>query len=306
MLLGLQDTKVTATSLADPSKSATLLLRVHPLVIVTINPAAATLYSSQRMRFTAALSGTSDTRVRWALSGPGILLGDGTYQAPASISRRETAAITATSISEPDKSATASVELNPVTVSMNPASVEMYPSQKMRFSAAVNGTTNNAARWSLSGPGGLSPEGLYTAPSSVPNDQVASITATSVADPSQSATAVVNLKHYSVVDPSQSATAVVNLKHYNLARTGALTWVGILEKNATVTIDDAGASRGLLQGVMFPGVPILIVLDNSKEFSVVDAPGPSNGWKRVTIRSNRGHGTKLRIAWSVVSGGGMP
>jgi hypothetical protein len=287
MLTTEQEAKVTATSAADSSKSATVSLKVQPPVLLLISPATVTMFTTQRMRFTVSLSGSSDTRVRLTLAGPGNLLADGTYEAPASIPKRETAVITATSVSNPDKSATARVELNPVIISINPASVEMRASQQMRFGAEVTGTTNTALRWSLLGSGALSANGLYIAPASIPSDQNARVTATSVAD------------------PSQSATAFITLMHSNFARTGVLTWVGSLEKNATVTIDDAGASRGSVQGT-FPGLPIQIALDNPKEFSVMDAPGPSNGWKRITIRSNRGHGTTVRIAWFVISGGGMP
>jgi hypothetical protein len=81
-----------------------------------------------------------------------------------------------------------------VTVSVTPPSVSLGPSQTQQFSAAVGGTGNTAVNWSISPSiGGISSSGLYTAPSSISSSQQVTVKATSQADPTKSAGALVTL-----------------------------------------------------------------------------------------------------------------
>jgi hypothetical protein len=81
-----------------------------------------------------------------------------------------------------------------VSVAVNPASANLGPSQVQQFSASVTGTANSGVNWSISpGVGAVSAMGLYAAPLSISSAQTVTVTATSVADPARSASAVVNL-----------------------------------------------------------------------------------------------------------------
>jgi hypothetical protein len=274
--------QVTAISSADPTKSATAVLRLQPVVAVTLGPGNHILWAGQRERFTASISGSSNTAVRWTVSGPGSVSPEGVYQAPGTINSEETARITATSDADPSKSASVSVTLRPLTVTISPANAEVWASQTRRFSASVIGASNSGIRWTLSGRGSLSQDGVYTAPPMILADQNARITATSI------------------VDPSRFAMATVTLKRYDGPMAGTLVWMGVLPKNGTVTIDDAGASQGSIQGDMFPGLPVQIALDNNKDYGIAQPPGPSNGWKRVTLINRRGKGNVVRVTWRIV------
>jgi hypothetical protein len=72
-------------------------------------------------------------------------------------------------------------------------------SQTQQFSASVENQSNTAVTWTVTGPSGdvgsISDTGLYTAPGRVPSGSV-SVTATSVADPTKSATASVEVDGY--------------------------------------------------------------------------------------------------------------
>jgi hypothetical protein len=46
-------------------------------------------------------------------------------------------------------------------------------------------------------------------------------------------------------------------------------------------------------------VPVIIEID-SKDVGVVVAPGPSNGWKRLTFRSRRNIRAVVTITWRVL------
>ncbi len=80
-----------------------------------------------------------------------------------------------------------------VGISVSPASIYLYGGQSAQFSAAVSGSTNTQVMWSISQGLGSIVNGLYTAPSSVSSDSLVTILATSMADPTKSASATILL-----------------------------------------------------------------------------------------------------------------
>ena len=80
------------------------------------------------------------------------------------------------------------------TVVLAPGNVTLTISQNQPFTATVTGTPNTAVKWTLgSALGTISRSGMYTAPASIPSALTVEVTATSVADPSESASASVAL-----------------------------------------------------------------------------------------------------------------
>jgi hypothetical protein len=79
---------------------------------------------------------------------------------------------------------------------------------------------------------------------------------------------------------------------------GVMLWSGQLEKNGSVTINGKTASFGNLTGEL-PGVPVMIEVDQ-REFALAESPGPSNGWKRMTIRSRSKRHSVVTIKWSIL------
>src|ERR1017187_8927080 len=192
-----QTVTVKATSASDSSKSASATVTLNAPVNVTVTPAGVTLTQSQAQSFTAAVTNTGNTAVTWSLSPlVGSITAAGLYTAPASITSSQTVTVKATSVADPTKSVTAAVTLNPsVTVSLTPSSVSLLPSQNQTFTATVSGTSNTGVTWSFSPAlGGLASgatTAVYVAPSTAPTTQSVTITATSMADPSKTATAVI-------------------------------------------------------------------------------------------------------------------
>ena len=81
-----------------------------------------------------------------------------------------------------------------VSVSVGPGSGILTPSQTQQFTATVLGTANTAVTWSISPQlGSVSNGGLYTAPSSLATQQSVTVTATSVADSTKSASTQISL-----------------------------------------------------------------------------------------------------------------
>ena len=88
----------------------------------------------------------------------------------------------------------------PVSVTLSPSSASVYVTESIQFTATVKNSTNGAVTWYLYGGGcsgtscgRISDTGLYTAPPIVPNPYSVTLQAISVADPSQRATAEIDI-----------------------------------------------------------------------------------------------------------------
>ena len=192
----LQTVTVTAASVADPTKSATATITLLTPVNVSLGPATTSLSGGQLQQFAASVTGgPGNTAVTWSL-GPnlGTISNAGLYAAPATISAQQTVAVTATSVADPTKSATASIALLPISVVTTPTAVYLGESQSLQFVATVSHSNNAGVVWSLSSPvGNISSAGLYTAPDTITSAQLLTVTATSVADPNASAAVTLTL-----------------------------------------------------------------------------------------------------------------
>jgi RHS repeat-associated protein len=193
-----QNVTVTATSVANTAKSASATITLSPPIAVSVSPTAATLYGGQTQQFAATVTNSSNTAVTWAISpvGTGTISAAGLYTAPASVASSQNVTVTATSVANTAKSASATIMLSPpVAVSVSPTAATLYGGQTQQFSATVMNTSNTAVMWAISpaGTGTISPAGLYTAPTNVTAAQSVTVTATSAANSAATATATVML-----------------------------------------------------------------------------------------------------------------
>jgi len=192
---------VTAVSVADSSQSASAAVTVNPLPAgsVTISPTTAILATGGNQQFTAMVVGETNSNVTWSVDGinggnpsVGTISTSGLYTAP-SIAGPHT--VTATSVIDTSKSASAAVSV--LSLTLSPTSASLSPNGTQQFTATVQGTTNTAVTWSVDGVTGgnntvgtISGSGLYTAPGSPGTHTV---TATSQALPTLNANAAVTV-----------------------------------------------------------------------------------------------------------------
>jgi hypothetical protein len=206
---------VTATSVADSTKSASATVIVSQPVAISISPTSSSLVSGAQQLFTAYITGTSNTAVTWSASG-GTVSSAGLYTAP-SLAGAYT--VTAKSVADSTKSASASVSVSnptPVSVSISPTTVSMPAGWQQTFTATVSGTSNTAVTWMVtSGTGTISSTGLYTAPSVAENDVV---TAVSQADPTKSASSTVSVAAAHSVTLAWSPSSSSGVAYYNVYR----------------------------------------------------------------------------------------
>ena len=91
---------------------------------------------------------------------------------------------------------TATNTLSPLdAVNVTPASATLNRGQSQQFTASVANLSNTAVTWTVNpvGLGKINSAGLYTAPTAISTQQTVTITATSQADPTKSASAMITL-----------------------------------------------------------------------------------------------------------------
>ena len=197
---------VTAVSSADPTKSANATVTITaeappppPTITVTISPTTATVAAGGMQQFTATVTGTTNTAVTWSVDGVnggnntvGTVSSGGLYTAPATAGGHT---VTATSVADSTKSASASVAV--LTMTIAPPSATLAPNGTQQFTATVQGTNNVGVTWQVDGLNGgnnsvgtITAQGLYTAPS---QDGAHTVTAVSSALPSYAVNAAVTV-----------------------------------------------------------------------------------------------------------------
>jgi hypothetical protein len=125
----------------------------------------------------------------------------------------------------------------PITVTVTPATATVGPGASTQFMATVTGTTNTAVTWQVNGtPGGsaaagtITSNGLYTAPSTIPNPATVTVTAVLSANASDSGSASVTIAQQVAVtvSPNPISVPIFTTQQFTAAVNGqpstAVTW----------------------------------------------------------------------------------
>src|SRR6202042_852772 len=135
-----QTITITAKSAANSLVTATATVSLQP-VGVKVGPSSASLAAGQSTTFTASVTGTTNTAVTWWVRRAGGWLVDGFHPAPATISSSETVTITAKSVADSTKSASATVSLQLIGLTLGPSSASLTGGQTPTFKTTVTGTS---------------------------------------------------------------------------------------------------------------------------------------------------------------------
>jgi Putative Ig domain len=162
---------------------------------VTISPTGISVPSGGTQQFSAVVSGTANTAVKWSASA-GTVSSSGLFTAPAVTTNRtvvvvatsaadsgvkDSIMVTVTGKSSTEGSPTTGSPSSAVTVAISAVSTTMVSGSTQQLTATVTGTSNPAVTWSASS-GSISPSGVLTAPV-VSSSQSVTAVATSVANP---------------------------------------------------------------------------------------------------------------------------
>src|SRR6267378_2310768 len=208
---------LTARSVRDTSKSASATITVTSPVSVTISPTSASHNVSATQQFTASVANdTANQGVTWDLSQSGSSCAPScgalsaqtattvTYTAPATVPANPTVTLTARSVRDTSKSASATVTVTSsggsVSVTMSPKRGGLAVAQTLAITATViNDVGNAGVTWSASGSGcSGSACGTFTSTTTTSATYVAppaagvyTLTATSAADVTKRASATI-------------------------------------------------------------------------------------------------------------------
>jgi len=230
-----------AVSVAASSATSYATITIQGSNAVTVSPTLANVPVSGTQIFTAIVTGgTGSQSVTWQLSqngkscspACGSLSGSTagttssttTYTAPAS---PMTVTLTAASAADSKEIGSATIVVQPITVSVSPSFENMYPSQTVNYIATVNNdVAEKGVNWSLTEGGKSCSPGCgsfsststlagvattYTAPSSVSSPATITVVATSVTNNKVSGTATIDLyPPIAVTVAPTTATSAIN------------------------------------------------------------------------------------------------
>jgi hypothetical protein len=173
---------VKAQSVQDTSKSGTSLASINPEnVQISVSPSSAPLQLSGTQKFNVTVAGTVNQSFSWTINGQpitaatpwGTIDSTGLYTAPSLLPAKPMVMLTATSLEDPTKSASALATIlataGGITVTITPQNPQVVfdGSQSVQFTATVTGTTITAVNWSIDNNGGanagnITSSGVFT------------------------------------------------------------------------------------------------------------------------------------------------
>ncbi len=187
---------VVAASSADPGITARGTVRVQTGVNITIAPQNQTLRLGDLLQFTATVTGSGDPNVTWGVQGSGAggtISPTGLYTAPFTPG-------TYTVSARPDADPTTTVTTQVIVIAGVETKIDFptrelitIPASTVKFTGRAVGNTNQNITWSVQGgasSGTITADGTWTAPAT---PGVYTVVATSVADPTKTATRTVKV-----------------------------------------------------------------------------------------------------------------
>jgi hypothetical protein len=190
--------QVTATSLVDPTKSATVSIVVTAAITVILSKTTQSLVRGQSVTISGDVINTANKGINWSIlnnTGGTLSSASGastTYTAPAAPG---TYTVVATSVADPTKSASCVITVTAVDISVTADSTEIIRNSSTTVRAQITpGFADKRATWQLHGPGQLTTGPSATATYTAPNfAAIVTAVGTSVADPSKSNSVVIEV-----------------------------------------------------------------------------------------------------------------
>jgi hypothetical protein len=179
-----------------------------------------------------------------------------------------------------------------ITVAVTPSTGSVTIGQTLQFKATVSNTTNTGVTWKVNGVAGgnasvgtISSTGMFTAPGKVPSGS-SSISATSVADSTKSASVTVTVNGFSGMLRWHNDLAGTGQNQNETALTTSNVNQNSFGKKATYQLDDQSFTQPLfVSNVPFPGAgqhDAVYVATESNTVYAFDAKGQASGpfWQK--------------------------
>jgi len=207
--------------------------RAAEKVAVRVDPRRVTLRLGESCRLKATVRGTRERDVRWQVEGEGAagtVSERGIYTAPAVATTPTAIRVRATAVADAEAVGEALVQIPAVRLRVEPERLTVPAGRAVRLRARVEGAPDERVTWSVDGGpenGQMNGSGLYTAPARVATSASITVRATSVADPSKSATATLSIADVDVSVEPREATVRLGEGQAFQARVGGAEQSGV-------------------------------------------------------------------------------
>lgn len=268
-------TYTLTASNAVGSASASVSVTTYT-VGVSLSPGSVSLLLGEPRAFTAVVA-PANLGVSWSTSG-GTLSGSTPTGTVFSATASGSYHVVATSAEDPSKSATATVDVAEVSIATpvpTPASAQTFIGGNVAFTALVSGAVDTGVTWAVNGGGEISASGVFRAVAR--GDWT--VTATSKADPTRSASALVHvLPVVVVVSPPQATVRSGQAQAFAATVEGpgspsqSVTWKVVGTNNGTIT------PEGIYTAPETPGNYTLQAVSNQDSASLASATVHVPGW----------------------------
>jgi len=246
---------------STPAPSSGTVPAAGQTVVVATAPVETSVVPGTSVRFTAQVTGTVDTTVRWSVdeADGGTIDANGVYTAPPiegtfhvtaeAVAQEATATPTASASKKVTGKSVVHVSKvatpEPIAVTVTPGTTTVPAGSSTTFAAAVTGTTTRTVTWTVqegSGCGTVSATGVYAAPNA---GATCTVVATSAADTTKSGAAMVT-----VTAPSSGVAISINPTTANLDACGTQAFTAAVTgtSNTAVTWSVVEAGGGTMSG----------------------------------------------------------
>jgi hypothetical protein len=315
-ILNAASVTLTATSKADPTKSATATVTLNQIAISLTPTSPIAMVNGATQAFVATVTNDgANAGVTWTATGGGSISpattasgATATYTAPTPIAATS-ATITATSKTDPTRSASVTVPLTPIAVSLTTASTVALDGdgvQAVNIGASITGDgTASGATFAVTGGGtlsaspvtGNSPSATYTS-AVVHATSTSMVTVASVKDPTKTQAVTITLNPAMSFTTAPGALAAANTGSAYAGST-ILVAGGTGTKTFTITSGSLPTGLALSSGGVISGTPTGLAAISTFTVHVVDqsaSPASINGTFTISV------GGAL-LAWSSPSAG---
>jgi hypothetical protein len=242
-------------------------------VTVSVSQSSPTVLLGNTAQFSANVTGSSNTAVNWSVTGTanGSISAAGLYTAPPDLPSHATVTVTATSQADPTKSANATITItSDVSVSLQAtpsgtASIAFNEALTLAATVTSSGNPDTSMAWAVNGVsngnsvvGTISVSGsgvTYTAPASPAQ---VTITATSAADPSKSASLPENIQALNAGTLSNASPLPLTPVQIPTAGLDTTATVQVQFSNSTGFAVTENAIRVASDGTVVVAVPLYV------------------------------------------------
>ena len=271
---------LTAANAAG-STSAAVTVTTYT-VGVSLSPGSATLRLGEAATFQAAVV-PANQGVSWSAPGATLTSATGTSVLFTG-GTTGTYLLRASSLEDPAQSATATVVVLPVSIGTpvaTPSDARALQGGTVGFTALVSNAVNTAVSWSVNGGGTISSNGLFTASQL----GIWTVTATSQADPSKSASTSVQVVPLVVtVSPATATVRSGQTQAFSAGVTGA----GTPSQLVTWWVDGVAGGNGTLGTITSAGV-----------YTAPSVPGNHTIQARSLLDGTQGTATVQMATWTL-------